>query len=168
MRTLISLAFLLSSLSFSPNTGFEPTILPINGLVAHDVINQFEAPLRQYGSGHRGIDLPAAIGAEVLAPVTGLISFSGTVGYRESVTITAGDIRYSMEPVCSDLVEGTEILLGDVIGQVCEPDASYQWHCESTCLHFGTRNSEGYFSPLVLLGELAPSRLVPLGDQALG
>jgi hypothetical protein len=73
-----------------------------------------------------------------------------------------------MEPVCSDLVEETEVLLGEVIGQVCEPDASYQWHCESTCVHFGTRNSEGYFSPLVLLGELAPSRLVPLGDQALG
>jgi hypothetical protein len=168
MRSLISLAFLLSSLSFSSNTGFEPMILPINGLIPQDVINQFEAPLRQFGSGHRGIDLPAALGTEVLAPVIGLISFSGTVGYRESVTITAGDIRYSMEPVCSDLVEGTEVHLGEVIGHVCEPDASYQWHCESACLHFGTRNSEGYFSPLFLFGELAPSRLVPLGDQALG
>jgi len=168
MRTLISLAFLLSSLSVDPKTGLETVILPITGLVAQDVINQFEAPLQRYGSGHRGIDLPAVIGTEVLAPVTGLISFSGTVGYRESVTITAGDIRHSMEPVCSDLMEGTEVLLGEVIGQVCEPDASYQWHCQPTCLHYGTRNSEGYFSPLVLLGELAPSRLVPLGDQALG
>lgn len=168
MRTLLSFSLLLSSLQFGPSTGFEPVILPISGLLTQDVVNQYVAPLRHYGSGHRGIDLPAAIGTEVLAPVTGLISFTGTVGYRETITIAAGGIRYSMEPVCSDLAEGTEILLGDAVGQVCEPDASYQWHCETSCLHFGTRNSEGYFSPLLLLGELSPSRLVPLGNQALG
>jgi hypothetical protein len=147
----------------------EPLIMPISGASALEVINQYEAPLTEYGAGHRGIDLEAPIGTEVIAPVSGEISFSGQVGYRESITIMFGNsLKASLEPVCSELIEGTRVLAGEVIGNVCEPDISYQWHCEFTCLHFGSRTDTGYFSPLALLGVLAPSRLVPLGDQALG
>jgi len=147
----------------------EPLVMPISGASHLDVINQYEAPMTEYGAGHRGIDLAAPIGTQVIAPVSGEIIFSGQVGYRESITILFGNsFRASLEPVCSELIEGTLVLAGDVIGAVCEPDISYQWHCEFTCLHFGTRADSGYFSPLALLGVLAPSRLVPLGDQALG
>ena len=147
----------------------EPLVMPISGASHLEVINQYEAPLTEYGAGHRGVDLEAPIGTEVIAPVSGEISFSGQVGYRESITILFGNsFRTSLEPVCSEFIEGTPVLAGDVIGTVCEPDISYQWHCEFTCLHFGTRTDSGYFSPLALLGVLAPSRLVPLGDQALG
>lgn len=169
MKIVLFLVLLLASLSNSASTASESLIWPIFGVTELDIINQYEAPLTEYGAGHRGIDLPATLGTEVLAPVSGEVSFAGQVGYRNSITISfGGSFRASIEPVCSDLIEGTMIIQGEVLGTVCETDMPYQWHCESTCLHFGTRTEEGYFSPLALMGLLSPSRLVPLGDQALG
>ncbi|NDC19229.1 MAG: M23 family metallopeptidase, partial [Microbacteriaceae bacterium] len=95
----------------------EPLVMPISGASHLDVINQYEAPLSEYGTGHRGVDLAAPIGTEVIAPVSGEISFSGQVGYRESITILFGNsFRTSLEPVCSEFIEGTPVLAGDVIG----------------------------------------------------
>jgi hypothetical protein len=109
------------------------------------------------------------MGSEVISPVSGEISFSGQVGYRDSISIKfAGTMWASLEPVCSDMAEGTLVSAGEPIGTVCQTNPNYQWHCEITCIHFGTRTEDGYFSPLALIGGLPVSRLVPLGDQALG
>jgi hypothetical protein len=163
-------AFALAILLANPAaTASEPMVLPITGLTASDVINQYESPLTEYGAGHRGIDLPAAVGNVVTSPVSGEVSFSGQVGYRDSISIKfAGTMRASMEPVCSDMAEGTFVNTGDPIGTVCQTNPNYRWHCEITCIHFGTGTEDGYFSPLALIGGLPVSRLVPLGDQALG
>ncbi len=112
-----------------------------------DVVNPYLAPMTEYGQGHRGIDLPTLIGDQVLSPARGQISFVGKVGYRNLISIQFGNsFTASIEPVCSDLVEGMRINLGDQIGLVCEPDLEYIWHCPETCLHFGTRSEAGYFS----------------------
>lgn len=125
-----------------------------------DVVNQYLAPMTEYGQGHRGIDLPAVMGDQVLSPATGQISFVGKVGYRNLISIQFGEsFTASLEPVCSDLAEGMNVYLGDPIGLVCEPDPEYVWHCPETCLHFGTRSEGGYFSPLAIIGGLTPSRL---------
>ncbi len=125
-----------------------------------DVVNQYLAPMAEYGQGHSGIDLPALMGDEVLSPATGQISFVGKVGFRNLISIRFGNsFTTSLEPVCSDLVEGMNVELGDPIGLVCEPDPEYFWHCPQTCLHFGTRSESGYFSPLAIIGGLTPSRL---------
>jgi hypothetical protein len=125
-----------------------------------DILNQYLAPMTEYGEGHRGIDLPALIGEQVLSPATGQISFVGKVGYRNLISIQFGNsFTASLEPVCSDLVEGMSVNLGDPVGLVCEPDPEYIWHCRETCLHFGTRSESGYFSPLAIIGGLTPSRL---------
>ena len=169
MKLILTLVLTLLSLANPASVASEPLIMPLSGTSHLDVINDYEAPLTEYGAGHRGIDIAAPLGIEVIAPVSGEISFAGQVGYRESITIRFGaSFSASLEPVCSELAEGSLVLAGEVIGTVCEPDVSYQWHCEFTCLHFGTRTEFGYFSPLALLGVLSPSRLVPLGDQALG
>jgi len=166
MKFAIALAILLAN---PAATASEPMVLPITGLTASDVINQYESPLTEYGAGHRGIDLPATVGNVVTSPVSGEISFSGQVGYRDSISIKfAGTMWASLEPVCSDMVEGTLVSAGEPIGTVCQTNPNYQWHCEITCIHFGTRTEDGYFSPLALIGGLPVSRLVPLGDQALG
>jgi hypothetical protein len=140
----------------------EPALaLPLALIEPQDTLNPFIAPMTEYGEGHRGIDLPAQIGDQVLSPASGQVSFSGKVGYRHVVSIQFGNsFTTSLEPVCSDLVEGTQVLMGEVMGMVCEPDLEYQWHCEQTCLHFGTRSDAGYFSPLALIGGLSPSKLV--------
>jgi hypothetical protein len=166
MKFAIALAILLAN---PAATASEPMVLPITGLTASDLINQYQSPLTEYGAGHRGIDLPATMGSEVIPPVSGEISFSGQVGYRDSISIKfAGTMWASLEPVCSDMSEGTLVSAGEPIGTVCQTNPNYQWHCEITCIHFGTRTENGYFSPLALIGGLPVSRLVPLGDQALG
>ena len=137
-------------------------ILPILGALPRDLINQFLAPETLYSSGHRGIDLKAAIGTEVISPASGQITFRGQVGFRNLVTISFGNsMKASVEPVCSELAEGTLVSQGTIIGFVCEPSIEYQWHCPDTCIHFGTRTEQGYFSPLALMNALPPSRLVP-------
>jgi murein DD-endopeptidase MepM/ murein hydrolase activator NlpD len=131
---------------------------PLSGLI---IVNQYLAPLTPYSNGHRGIDIEAQPNEEILSPATGTISFVGKVGYRNLITISFDDKKTSLEPVCSELTEGTLVTQGEVIGTLCQPDPEYQWHCNQTCLHFGIRNTEGYFSPLALIGGLPPSRLVP-------
>lgn len=134
--------------------------LPLAYQTPEDTLNHYLAPMTEYGSGHRGIDLPAVLGDQVISPATGEISFVGKVGYRNLISVRFGNsLTASLEPVCSELVEGMAVFIGDVVGTVCQPDAEYIWHCEQTCLHFGTRNEAGYFSPLALIGGLAPSRL---------
>jgi hypothetical protein len=166
MKFALALAILLAN---PAATASEPMVLPITGLTASDLINQYQSPLTEYGAGHRGVDLPATMGSEVISPVSGEISFSGQVGYRDSISIKfAGTMWASLEPVCSDMAEGTLVSAGEPIGTVCQTNPNYQWHCEITCIHFGTRTEDGYFSPLALIGGLPVSRLVPLGDQALG
>jgi hypothetical protein len=124
-------------------------------------INQYTAPMTEYGEGHRGIDLATQIGETVLSPADGEVSFVGKVGYRNVISVKFGNsLTASLEPVCSAMVEGTFVLMGEEIGLVCEPDPEYLWHCPGTCLHFGTRSEAGYFSPLALIGGLGPSKLV--------
>lgn len=169
MKIAIALVLVLADVGNPAATALNPVVLPIPGLISSDVINQYAAPLTEYGAGHRGIDLPASIGTTVISPVSGEISFSGQVGYRDSISIKfAGSMWASVEPVCSDIAEGTFVNTGDPIGTVCQANPNYKWHCEINCIHFGTRTEAGYFSPLALIGGLPGSRLVPLGDQALG
>lgn len=156
----------LSTVPARSSVSEEVLALPLASLSPADTVNQYLAPMTEYGSGHRGIDLPAMIGEQVLSPAVGEISFVGKVGYRNVISVAFGDsLSASLEPVCSDLLEGTPVLIGDEIGWVCEADPEYVWHCAETCLHFGTRSEAGYFSPLALIGGLSPSRLA---YQALG
>ena len=140
----------------------EPALaMPLAYLEPEDTLNHYEAPMTEYGAGHRGIDLPAVLGDQVVSPASGQVTFSGKVGYRNVISVGFGNsLTASLEPVCSDLVQGSSVLIGEVIGSVCEPDPEYLWHCSQTCMHFGTRSEDGYFSPLAIIGGLAPSRLV--------
>lgn len=162
-KTLV-LLLITSTLTVSPaNSSVQERSLamPLAFQGPEDTINHYIAPMTEYGEGHRGIDLPAQIGEPVLSPADGEISFVGKVGYRNVISVRFGNsLTASLEPVCSELVEGTFVLMGEEIGLVCEPDPEYLWHCSQICLHFGTRSEAGYFSPLALIGGLGPSRLV--------
>jgi hypothetical protein len=145
----------------NPSVQERPLAMPLAFQSPEDTVNHYIAPMTEYGEGHRGIDLAAQIGEQVLAPADGEISFVGKVGYRYVISVRFGNsLTASLEPVCSDLSEGTYVLMGESIGLVCEPDPEYVWHCAQTCLHFGTRSVAGYFSPLALIGGLNPSKLV--------
>lgn len=124
------------------------------------IINPYISPETKYSAGHRGIDLQGYLGAEVLSPVSGAVSFVGQVGFRNLITINFADKKISLEPVCSNLLMGGQVSQGEVIGTICEVASEYHWHC-TYCLHLGLRNQYGYLTPEMFLRDMPPSRLKP-------
>lgn len=122
----------------------------------HVVVGPFIAPETRYSAGHRGIDIAGASGQRVLTPADGIIHFSGWVVDRPVVSLRhPGGLISSFEPVTGRLAEGDNVLAGDVIG-VLEAG-----HCARPCLHFGVRRFGEYVSPLLFLGGIPRSVLLP-------
>lgn len=127
------------------------------------LVNQFLQPNSDYSAGHRGVDFLVSDGDEVLAPADGQVRFSGRVVNRGVLTLEhGGTLLTSFEPVCSTKAVGESVLRGDVIAKVCN-ESGYKNHCGvRVCLHFALRQEDGYLSPLVTIGGLSPSRLLPI------
>lgn len=122
----------------------------------HVVTRPFLAPATLYGSGHRGIDIAAPLGTAVESPADGVVHFAGVVVDRPVLSIRHPDgLISSFEPVETELSEGTAVTRGSVVG------TTTAGHCRSPCLHLGVRRYGEYLSPLVFLGGIAPSVLLP-------
>lgn len=122
------------------------------------VLRPFEAPPTRYSAGHRGIDLAAEAGRDVLAPATATVYFAGQVAGRPVLTLqpTHG-VLVSMEPVLSTLAPGEAVPRGGNIGTV-----STGGHCDAVCLHLGVRVDGQYVSPLIYLGGVQRAVLLPI------
>ncbi len=122
------------------------------------VVRGFEAPPLPWAPGHRGVDLTAGPGQQVLAPAPGRVVFAGTVVDRGVVTIQhAGGVLTSYEPVRALLPTGTSVGRGQPVAELTAAMA----HCvPSVCLHWGARRPQGaalvYVDPLTLLQPLQP------------
>lgn len=125
-----------------------------------EVVRRFDQPLSQWSSGHRGVDLLAAVGQPVLSAGDGIVAFSGVVASRGATTVRhAGGLRTTFEPVDERLAAGTVVHLGTPIG-VISPSPG---HCAPRhCLHWGAISGQSYRDPLSLLG-LGRPILLPLG-----
>ena len=132
---------------------------PLTGKPA--VANAFDPPAKPWLAGHRGVDLAAEQGAAVLAPTSGVVTFSGVVVNRGVLTIAEpGGLRISLEPVVSELRPGDPVEKGAQIGVLQGPT-----HCDgagAACLHWGVRRGEEYLDPLQFIMDLRPSVLLPL------
>ena len=124
------------------------------------VVRRFEQPKTQWSSGHRGVDLSAAVGQLVLSAGDGVVAFSGVIAGRGVITVShSGGLRTTYEPVDQRLASGTVVHRGDPIGTV----SSAAGHCAPiTCLHWGAVAGRIYRDPLSLLG-LGRPILLPLG-----
>ena len=122
----------------------------------------FLQPSSDYSAGHRGVDYLVKQGQLVVAPADGKVRFSGRVVNRGVLTIEHGStLLSSFEPVCSSLQVGTRVERGQVIAKICD-ETEYENHCGvRVCLHFSLRKESGYLSPLITIGGLSPSRLLP-------
>jgi murein DD-endopeptidase MepM/ murein hydrolase activator NlpD len=120
------------------------------------IVRPYVAPATPWGSGHRGIDVEAW-STVVYAPADGVIHFAGFVVDRPVLSIShAGGVLSSFEPVSTTLVAGDPVQRGDVIGTL-EPG-----HCPVVlCLHLGARLGGEYVSPLLFLGGVPRSVLLP-------
>jgi murein DD-endopeptidase MepM/ murein hydrolase activator NlpD len=114
------------------------------------VLARFDAPEVRWGSGHRGVDLAAAVGQEVLAPSDGVVTFRGVVVDRGVLVVeTPGGLRTTLEPVDSALSVGSAVVQGEPVATV----AGTPGHCApATCLHWGVLRGEVYLDPLALVG----------------
>lgn len=122
------------------------------------VVRDFEAPHSEWGPGHRGLDVRAPVGTDVIAPVSGRVFFSGRVATRGVLTIeTAAGHLVSMEPVMVVEQPPRRVRAGAVIGEVASG------HCPGGCLHIGLRVEGEYRSPARELGILRRARLMPFG-----
>lgn len=128
-----------------------------------DVARGFEAPPQPWAAGHRGVDLRAPLGADVLSPVAGVVTYSGLVGGRRVVTVTdSAGRRSSVEPLTPSVRVGDLVTPGDRLGSL-EAGGS---HCApGVCLHWGVRVGTEYVDPLSLLPGAGPVVLLPLGER---
>ena len=107
----------------------------------------FERPATAYGRGHRGIDLSAEEGQPVLAVADGVVTHSGMVAGRGTVTVRhSGGVASTYEPLDDRIAEGTEVGAGVTLGRIGSGS-----HCEEPCLHLGARLGDEYLDPLLLL-----------------
>jgi murein DD-endopeptidase MepM/ murein hydrolase activator NlpD len=144
-----------ASTSVASHRGFVWPLAPIPA-----VLRQYEQPRTQWSSGHRGVDLSAAVGQVVVSAGDGVVSFSGVIAGRGVITVRhSGGLRTTYEPVDQRLASATVVHRGDPIGMI----SSASGHCAPiTCLHWGAIVGQFYRDPLSLLG-LGRPILLPLG-----
>lgn len=119
------------------------------------IARPFIAPPTPYAAGHRGIDVRAP-GGIVYAPAGGVVHFAGWVVDRPVLSIRhPGGLISSYEPVLTELAAGEPVARGDPVGTV-QPG-----HCGAVCLHFGVRLHGEYVNPLLFLGGVPRSVLLP-------
>lgn len=128
-----------------------------------EVLRPFSAPPAPWAAGHRGVDLGTGqSGASIRSPADGTVSFTGVVVDREVLSIDHGSgYVSSFEPVSSELEVGDAVGAGEVIAQL----DSYEdgsGHCDQPCVHWGVRHHGEYINPLLMIGALEPSVLLPL------
>lgn len=132
-----------------PPTG--PTWLwPIGDGSRPAVAASFDAPVERWGSGHRGIDLRTAKGAQVTAVADGVVTHRAGIAGRGTVSITHDSgVRSTYEPVVSDLAVGDRVRRGRPIGRI----GTGVNHCTPrTCLHLGAKRAEDYLDPRPFFG----------------
>lgn len=131
------------------------------------VLKPFDPPEQPWGPGHRGVDVQARVGAQVLATAAGRVTYAGRLAGRGVVVVDHGGIRTTYEPVTSTVPVGTAVAAGTPVGLVASGT-----HCGATpCLHWGLRQGTRYLDPLGQSPEPqlsgAPVRLLPASARGV-
>ncbi|EHR60059.1 murein hydrolase activator EnvC family protein [Saccharomonospora cyanea] len=123
------------------------------------VVRTFDRPPGPYGPGHRGVDLAATTGQDVLASSEGIVVFAGRVAGRGVVSIDHdGGVRTTYEPVVWKVSAGERVYGGQAIGTVA---AGHPGCPVEACLHWGVRRGSDYLDPLRIVVPNAALRLKP-------
>ena len=132
--------------------------------VMGSVTRGFDPPDSPFGSGHRGIDIAAAVGTPVRAAAGGTVTFAGPVGGRLFVTVDHGAGLESTYSFLSSLA----VRRGDGVsqGQVIARSGTGHAGDVVPALHFGVKLADAYVDPLEYLGPLEVWRFIRLAPLA--
>lgn len=129
-----------------------PTYLPP---VDAAVVDPFRPPPGPYAAGNRGLEYGTALGTEVRASASGVVTFAGLVAGSRHVTVLHPDGLRTTYSFLAEIavVVGQGVTQGDVVGT------------SAGHLHFGVRAGDAYLDPASLFGS-GPVRvhLVPFDD----
>ncbi|WP_245633942.1 murein hydrolase activator EnvC family protein [Amycolatopsis jejuensis] len=126
------------------------------------VTRTFEPPATPYGPGHRGVDLDAAAGQQVLAADMGVVVFAGQVAGQGVVALDHdGGLHTTYLPITPSVAPGDQVYRGQVLGTTV---AGHPGCPATVCLHWGARRGTEYIDPLALVGTPSRVRLKPWAD----
>lgn len=130
------------------------------------VTRRADIPEKNWQPGHRGVDLGASPGSDILATENGVVAYVGIIVGTPVVSIDhAGGIRTTYQPVHASVAIGDVVSEGQVIGTLARPTS--QFAREHAGLHWGARTGlDSYIDPLTLL-EPPPIRLKPVDPTAV-
>ena len=159
---LITLAVVVSITAGAPPAWGLTGVAPLPG----PVVRGFDPPDEDWLPGHRGVDLLAAPGTDVVAAAAGTVTFAGPVAGRGVLVVEHGDLRTTYEPVTPLVRVGDQVAAGQTIGRLDDGHP-----CPGgTCLHWGLKRGEEYLDPLSLLAgggvRLLPASSVDLARAA--
>ena len=167
------------AVSLAVSLDASPIVSPVVSLVVSPGVYQapadgpvarfFDPPAQPWLPGHRGVDFHLEVGATVVSPGGGVVTFAGSVAGKPVVVVSHPDgLRSSLEPVAASVGLGATVSKGQAIGMltVTPGGASNPEHCAAigagpNCLHWGVRRAEVYLDPLLLLGQAPPIVLLP-------
>lgn len=143
---LAFLAVLVAVGSALPDADAQPSlaVIPVQG----EISRAFDPPEQTWLPGHRGVDIVAQPGQNVVAALDGVVSFAGLVAGRPVISINHGDKTTTYEPVQSLVTPGQSVQAGQVIGTVV---AGHLGCTAAACLHWGLKQGDSYLDPLSLL-----------------
>ncbi|WP_432558065.1 peptidoglycan DD-metalloendopeptidase family protein [Granulicoccus sp. GXG6511] len=130
---------------------------PVRG--APEVVRPFEPPAERWRAGHRGVDVAAPVGGEILATANGVVSFVGRIAGRNVLVIDHGEVRTTYEPVSATVPVGTRVRAGQVVGRLDEGHDCGR--AGVTCVHVGLRQGEDYLAPVFVVAAQNTVRLLP-------
>jgi murein DD-endopeptidase MepM/ murein hydrolase activator NlpD len=169
MRRILLFLFVVVTVS----TG--PAVVPVRAQAAGTwvwpvtgpVIRGFDPPDDPYGSGHRGIDIPAAYGTPVRAADAGTVTFAGKVGGELFVTVNHGfGLASTYSWVSALLVRKNDVVAR---GQTIALSGAGHPGAPVAHLHFGAKLAGEYVDPMAYLAPLSVAgmiRLAPLPSGA--
>lgn len=135
-----------------PVAGSDPALLdagwPLRG--NPEIAEEYNPPEERWKAGHRGIDLAATVGADVLAAAGGTVTFAGTIAGKGVVVVAHGALRTTYQPVVAAVAVGTIVARGALLGRLTTGG-----HCAMACLHWGLKRGDNYLDPRSLLRRVA-------------
>ena len=169
MRTRSLLASALIAALLGPAGQADATAAPWLAPPLDSTISRyFQAPVGEWGSGHRGIDYAVMPGAQVRAAAPGIVTFAGPVAGVLAVTIDHTD---GLETTYSQLSE-IHVSRGEGVGEGRFVGAAGRSHTgQSSGLHFGVKLDDRYVDPLEFMGPVdmgAALHLAPLARTHAG